>query len=56
MKTDDINNRLLFYQFSMINEILDQRNKSEEELWAGLHYKSCKYCVNEPKKLGLEVR
>jgi len=31
-------------------------NKSEEELWAGLHYKSCKYCVNKAKKLGLEVR
>lgn len=29
MKTDDINNRLLFYQFSMINEILDQRNKKQ---------------------------
>lgn len=31
-------------------------NKSEEELWAGLHYKSCKYCVNKANKLGLEVR
>ena len=29
MKTDEINNRLLFYQFSMINEILDQRNKKQ---------------------------
>lgn len=31
-------------------------NKPEEELWAGLHYKSCKYCVNKANKLGLEVR
>jgi hypothetical protein len=31
-------------------------NKSEEDLWAGLHYKSCKYCVNKANKLGLEVR
>ena len=31
-------------------------NKSEEELWAGLSYKSCKYCVNKANKLGLEVR
>lgn len=31
-------------------------NKTEEELWAGLHYKSCKYCVNKANKLGLEVR
>lgn len=31
-------------------------NKPEEELWAGLSYKSCKYCVNKATKLGLEVR
>ena len=31
-------------------------NKSEEELWAGLSYKSCKYCINKANKLGLEVR
>ncbi len=31
-------------------------NKSEEELWAGLSYKSCKYCVNKANKLGLQVR
>ena len=31
-------------------------NKTEEELWAGLSYKSCKYCVNKANKLGLEVR
>lgn len=31
-------------------------NKPEEELWAGLSYKSCKYCVNKAKKLGLRVR
>ena len=31
-------------------------NKSEEELWAGLSYKSCKYCVNKANKLGLKVR
>ena len=29
MKTDDINNHLLFYKFSMLNEILDQRNKKQ---------------------------
>lgn len=31
-------------------------NKPEEELWAGLHYKSCKYCVNKAKKMGLYVK
>lgn len=31
-------------------------NKSEDELWAGLSYKSCKYCVNKANKLGLDVR
>lgn len=31
-------------------------NKSEAELWAGLSYKSCKYCVNKANKLGLKVR
>lgn len=31
-------------------------NKPEEELWAGLSYKSCKYCVNKANKLGLHVR
>lgn len=31
-------------------------NKSEEELWTGLSYKSCKYCVNKANKLGLHVR
>ena len=31
-------------------------NKREEELWAGLSYKSCKYCVNKANKLGLKVR
>lgn len=30
-------------------------NKSIEELWAGLHYKSCKYCINKANKLGLQV-
>ena len=31
-------------------------NKPEEEIWAWLSYKSCKYCVNKANKLGLEVR
>ncbi len=31
-------------------------DKPIEELWAGLHYKSCKYCVNKANKLGLKVR
>ena len=31
-------------------------NKSEEELWAGLHYKSAKYSINKATKLGLRVR
>lgn len=31
-------------------------DKPIEELWAGLHYKSCKYCVNKATKLGLKVR
>ena len=30
--------------------------KTEEELWAGCHYKSCKYCVNKARKLGLKIR
>lgn len=30
--------------------------KTEEELWNGLHYKSCKYSVNKANKLGLYVR
>ena len=29
MKTDEINNQLLFYKFAMINGILDQRNKKQ---------------------------
>ena len=31
-------------------------NKPKEELWAGLSYKSCKYCINKANKLGLQVR
>ena len=31
-------------------------NKSEDELWKGLSYKSCKYCINKAKKLGLKVQ
>jgi hypothetical protein len=31
-------------------------HKSEEELWANLHYKSCKYAINKARKEGLEVR
>jgi len=30
--------------------------KTEEELWAGLHYKSAKYSINKANKLGLTVR
>lgn len=30
--------------------------KTEDELWKGLHYKSCKYCINKANKLGLYVR
>lgn len=29
---------------------------SEDELWASLHYKSCKYAINKARKLGLYVR
>ena len=29
---------------------------SEEELWANLHYKSCKYPINKARKEGLKVR
>ena len=28
----------------------------ESELWASLHYKSCKYCINKARKEGLTVR
>lgn len=31
-------------------------NTSEEEMWAGLHYKSCKYSINKARKQGLYVR
>jgi len=31
-------------------------DKTEEELWAGLHYKSAKYSINKATKLGLRVR
>ena len=31
-------------------------SKSEEALWGGLSYKSCKYCINKANRLGLEVR
>ena len=30
--------------------------KTEEELWDGLHYKSCKYCINKAKKNGLTTK
>lgn len=35
---------------------LDMKGKSEEDLWAGLHYKSAKYSINKAAKLGLHVR
>lgn len=31
-------------------------DKSEEELWAGLHYKSCKYCINKAVKEELRIK
>ncbi|MCR5444440.1 MAG: peptidoglycan bridge formation glycyltransferase FemA/FemB family protein [Bacteroidales bacterium] len=31
-------------------------DKTEEELWANLHYKSCKYAINKARKEGLIVR
>lgn len=31
-------------------------NTSEEEMWANLHYKSCKYSVNKARKLNLHVK
>ena len=31
-------------------------NKTEDELWSGLHYKSAKYSINKANKLGLKVR
>lgn len=31
-------------------------NKSISDLWSGLYYKSCKYCVNKAKKMGLQTR
>jgi hypothetical protein len=30
--------------------------KTEEELWDGLHYKSCKYCINKARKNGLSTK
>lgn len=29
--------------------------KSQDELWSGLHYSSCKYSINKANKLGLKV-
>ncbi len=34
--------------------VVDTR-QSEEQLWAALHYKSCKYSINKARKLGLKV-
>lgn len=31
-------------------------NKEEDDMWSALHYKSCKYCINKARKLGLYVR
>ena len=31
-------------------------DRSIDDLWSGLHYKSCKYCINKARKLGLEIR
>ena len=31
-------------------------NSSIDDLWAGLHYKSAKYCINKAHKLGLHTR
>lgn len=31
-------------------------NTSEEEMWTNLHYKSCKYCINKAKKMGLYTK
>ena len=31
-------------------------NVSEETMWKSLHYKSCKYCINKARKLGLYIR
>lgn len=28
----------------------------EEQLWANLKYKSCKYCINKARKLGLHIK
>ena len=30
--------------------------KSIDDLWSGLHYKSCKYSINKARKLGLEIK
>ena len=32
------------------------KGKSEEDLWAGLHYKSAKCSINKATKLGLHVK
>lgn len=31
-------------------------NISKEDMWKGLHYSSCKYCINKAKKHGLYVK
>lgn len=35
---------------------LDMKDKTADDLWAGFHYKSAKYCINKAVKLGLKVR
>lgn len=42
-------------QYAIRPTLFVSLNKSVEELWSGLHYKSCKYCINKARKLGLKA-
>ena len=53
-KNDDLENAGIKY--SVRPTLCVPINTSEEEMWSNLHYKSCKYCINKARKLGLYVR
>ena len=43
-------------QYSVRSPLYLPLNKTKEDLWADLHYKSAKYSINKARKLGLEVQ
>lgn len=43
-------------EYSVRPTLYADLRKSEEELWANCSYKSCRYCVNKARKLGLTIK